>query len=135
MSDAKSTLAREHQLHGLQPVLPVADVGASACFFEQVLGFDIEFLVGRPPTHARVKSGDGSYGQPIFIHLSLADRIPVEPCGELRIHVGRAIDVLFRAYAERGAKVVASPADRPWGLREFVIAEPNGHLLRFCAEA
>jgi len=128
-------LARKHELHGLQPVLPVADVNASAAFFEEVLGFEVEFLVGTPATHGRVRTGDGSYGQPIFIHLGLADPSRFKPCGELRIHVGRELDALFTAYAARGAKVIAAPVTQPWGLREFVIAEPNGHLLRFCGEA
>ena len=134
-SGSADTHASRHELHGLQPVLPVVDVSASAAFFEQVLGFEVEFLLGTPATHGRVRSGDGSYGQPVFIHLSLADPAQFKPCGELRIHVGHELDALFNTYAERGARVVAAPVNQPWGLREFVIAEPNGHLLRFCAEA
>jgi len=91
-------IARRHELHGLQPVLPVADVAASARFFERVLGFEIDFLYGAPATHGRVKSGDGSCGQPIFIHLSQAMPEDIRPSGELRMHVGRGLDALFDAY-------------------------------------
>jgi hypothetical protein len=28
--------------------------------------------------------------------------------------------------------VVEAPTSQPWGLREFAIREPDGHILRFC---
>ena len=130
-------LASRHQLHGLQPVLTVADVKAAADYFVRVLGFELDFLYGDPPSHGRVKSGDGSYGQPIYVHLSPPgdDEIGLRPTGELRIHVGHDIDALCDAYVRRGADVVQSPTTQPWGLREFLVLEPNGHYIRFCAEA
>ncbi len=132
-----SELASHHQLHGVQPVLTVADVTAAARYFVEVLGFDLDFMVGEPPVHGRVKTGDGTYGQPIYIHLSLAgdDEIGRQPTGELRIHVGHDVDALCGAYRSRGAEIVHPPTSQPWGLREFVVLEPNGHYLRFCAEA
>ena len=134
-SQAAQDLAHRYQLHGVQPVLPVTDVAASAAFFAQSLGFEIEFLHGSPPSHGRVRSGDGSYGQPIYIHLTLAASQEVRPSGELRIHVGRELDALHAEYVRRGVQVICAPVTQPWGLREFVIREPNGHVLRFCAEA
>lgn len=132
-----SKLAAHHQLHGVQPVLTVADVAAAARFFVDVLGFDLDFLYGEPPVHGRVKTGDGTYGQPIYVHLSLPkeDEAGRPPTGELRIHVGHAVDALCEVYRERGAHIVQEPTSQPWGLREFVVLEPNGHHLRFCAEA
>lgn len=131
-----SDLADRHQLHGVQPVLTVADVEASAKYFADVLGFEIDFLYGSPPVHGRVKTGDGSYGQPIYIHLSLPgdDELGRQPTGELRIHVGADIDGLCQAYQQRGANVVQEPTSEPWGLREFVVLGPDDHYLRFCAE-
>jgi len=128
-------LGRKHQLHGVQPVLPVADVAASAGFFRDVLGFDVDFLEGDPPVHGRVKKGDGSWGQPIYIHLTLAAPAEVRPSGELRIHVGRDLDGLFEVYRRSGVEVVFPPVSQSWGLREFAVRESNGHVLRFCAEA
>lgn len=133
-SISKTTLADHHQLHGLQPVLPVADVAKSATYFSEVLGFEVDFLVGDPPRHGRVKKGDGSYGHPIFIHLSKADPDAIRPGSELRIHVGHDLDGLFEAYRGRGVDIISVPVVQPWGLREFAIREPNGHVLRFCAE-
>lgn len=133
--EAAESIPQRYELHGLQPVLPVADVSASAAFFALVLGFEVDFLYGTPPTHGRVKAGDGSEGQAIFIHLSQAQPEAIYPSGELRIHVGRNLDALCDEYTRRGAQVISPPTTQPWGLREFVLREPNGHLFRFCAEA
>jgi uncharacterized glyoxalase superfamily protein PhnB len=125
-------LAQLHQLHGLQPVLSVSDLAASMRFYCEVLGFELDFLWGDPPSYGRVRhSGDGA---PIYIHLSSAPREQIAPC-ELRIHVGRDVDGLHAAYASRGANVGALPKDQPWGLREFELRDPDGHLLIFGAEA
>ena len=131
-----SELAAHHQFHGVQPVLSVADVAAAARYFVDVLGFDLDFVYGEPPVHGRVKTGDGTYGQPIYIHLSLAgdDERGRQPTGELRLHVGHDVDALCEVYRSRGAEIVHPPTSQPWGLREFLVREPNGHFLRFCAE-
>ncbi|NNL67688.1 MAG: VOC family protein [Myxococcales bacterium] len=125
-------LGRKHELHGVQPVLPTADVAATAAWFRDVLGFDLEFLEPGPPAHARVMKGDGSYGAPIYIHLSESPAEEVRPSGELRIHVGKDPDGLYAAYVARGVEVIFEPVWQPWGLREFAIRERNGHVLRFC---
>lgn len=131
-------LGRTHEFHGVQPVLPVRDVAASAHYFRDVLGFRIDFLHSNreeePPVHGRVCQGDGSWGQPVYIHLTLAGPEGVRPCGELRVHVGRDLDGLFEAYRARGVEVVLTPTSQPWGLREFAVRDLDGHLLRFCAE-
>ncbi len=131
----REDLGRKHQFHGLQPVLPVWEVAASAQYFHEVLGFEIDFLEGDPPIHGRVTKGDGSWGHPIYIHLSKAAPEEVRPSGELRIHVGHDLDGLFEAYRRLGVEVVFTPVSQAWGLREFAVREINGHVLRFCAEA
>lgn len=132
---APSDLGRAHELHGVQPVLPVRDVATAAAYFRDVLGFEIDFLVGEPPAHGRIMKGDGTYGQPIYIHLTLAAPEEVRPSGELRIHVGRDLDGLFETYRSRGCDVVFAPTSQAWGLREFAIRAIDGHVLRFCSEA
>jgi len=126
-------LGRKHQLHGVQPVLPVSDVAASATFFQSVLGFDIDFLESDPPIHGRVKVV-GNWGHPVYIHLSLAEPEEVRPSGEIRIYVGHDLDGLFAEYRRLGVEIVFTPVSQPWGLREFAVREINGHVLRFCKE-
>ena len=130
----RDDLGRKHQFHGVQPVLPVGDVAASAKYFCDVLGFELDFLEGDPPVHGRIKKGDGSWGQPVYIHLTQDAPDNVRPSGELRIYVGQDLDGLFDAYRGLGVSVVFAPVSQPWGLREFAVHELNGHTLRFCAE-
>jgi uncharacterized glyoxalase superfamily protein PhnB len=126
-------LARHHQLHGVQPVLPVPDVLGAADWFARVLGFEVDFVIGDPPAHGRVKLGDGSWGDPIYIHLSLQHG-SIQPCGQTRLHVGHDIDGLHRHALAQGAAVLQPPLDQPWGLREFVLLAPGGHQLVLGAE-
>jgi glyoxylase I family protein len=128
---AGGEIARRHQLHGVQPVLPVPNVEAAAGWFRDVLGFDIEFLIGTPPDYGRVRAGDGSWGQPIFIHLRQGAPAPCE----VRLHVGRDVDGLYRHAVAAGGKALGEPEDQPWGLREFDLEAPGGHLLILGAEA
>lgn len=48
------------------------------------------------------------------------------------IHVGHDVDGLHAAYVRRGVDIVEPLASQPWGLREFALREPDGHVLRFC---
>jgi catechol 2,3-dioxygenase-like lactoylglutathione lyase family enzyme len=126
-------LAQQHELHGLQPVLAVADLAASLHFYCALLDLELDFVWGEPPHYGRVKHL--GHGAPIFLHLSQVEPGGVLPPAELRFHVGRDVDGLCAAYAARGAVVVAPPTTRPWGLREFALRDPDGHLVIFGAEA
>lgn len=136
MSDAKApsiSLGTLHEFHGVQPVLPVADAARAARYFCDVLGFELDFIAGEPPSYARVKKGDRSYGDPVYIRLWQCRRREGDRWhGEIVIHVGQDVDGLHAAYAKRGVDVVEAPVSQPWGLREFAIREPDGHVLRFC---
>ncbi len=131
------TLAQHHQIHGVQPVLPVPDVVAAAHWFVRVLGFEIDFLHGEPvPWHGRVKAGvlgDGGWGAPVYIHLS-QETGAIQACGETRLHVGHDIDGLHAHALAQGATVLMPPTDQPWGLREIEIQAPGGHRLVLGAE-
>ncbi|MBL8306932.1 MAG: VOC family protein [Rubrivivax sp.] len=124
-------LAQKHQLHGVQPVLAVPDVTAAAQWFVDILGFTLEFTHGEPPQHARVKLGDRSWGDPIYIHLS---RREAAAPAEVRLHAGHDIDGLHAHAAAQGAHVLQPPTDQPWGLRELVLEAPGGHRLVIGAE-
>ena len=127
-------LAQHHQLHGVQPVLPVPDVAAAADWFVRVLGFTLDFLHGEPPcVHGRVKLGDRSHGDPIYIHLSRNEGL-IQPCGETRLHVGHDIDGLHAHVVAQGGTVLLAPTNQPWGLREIVVQAPGGHRLVLGAE-
>jgi catechol 2,3-dioxygenase-like lactoylglutathione lyase family enzyme len=152
-------LGTHHRFHGIQPVLPVADAARAARYFRDVLGFELDFIAGEPPSYARVKhvppgadeagatphggapglerpgaaQGDRSHGDPVYIRLWQCGTREARPWrGEIVIHVGHDLDGLHAAYLKRGVTIVEAPVSQPWGLREFAIREPDGHVLRFC---
>ena len=127
------SVAQHHQTHGVQPVLPVPDVSAAADWFCRVLGFQIDFLHGEPAVHGRVKLGDRSWGDPVYIHLSHAEGA-IHPCGQTRLHVGHDIGGLHDHVLAQGATVLLPPTDQPWGLREIIVQGPAGHHLVLGAE-
>jgi len=140
---AAPSLGTRHQFHGLQPVLPVSDVSRAARWFRDVLGFELDFIAGEPPSYARVKHvpagvdgappGGRSDGDPVYLRLWQCNGRDERPWrGEFVIHVGYDIDGLHAAYVKRGVTVIEPIVSQPWGLREFAIREPDGHVLRFC---
>jgi catechol 2,3-dioxygenase-like lactoylglutathione lyase family enzyme len=145
VANAAVPLSVRHGFHGLQPVLPVADVARAARWFCEVLGFQLDFIAGEPPSYARVRhlpaqpaapgwQGAVDGAAPFYIRLWQCGARPAPPWrGELVVHVGHDIDGLHAAYAARGVTVLEPPVSQPWGLREFAIREPDGHVLRFCA--
>jgi hypothetical protein len=128
-----SALARQHQLHGAQPVLPVLHVAAAADWFVRMLGFEVDFLLGEPPAYGRVKLGDRSWGDQIHIHLQ-GTAGDITPCGATRLHVGHDVDGLHAHLQRQGAEALTAPQDQPWGLREISLRAPGGHLLVLGAE-
>ncbi|MGJ7491894.1 VOC family protein [Variovorax sp. ZT4R33] len=132
-------LGTRHQFHGVQPVLPVADAARAARYFCDVLGFELDFIAGEPPSYARVKHvptgaapGDRSYGDPVYLRLWQVNVREARPWrGEIVIHVGYDLDGLHATYVKRGVEIIEPPTSQPWGLREFAVREPDGHVLRF----
>ena len=136
MSDAIPTesgpdLGTKHQFHGVQPTLPVRDVARSVAYYQTVLGFEVDFLHGDPPTFGRVMKGDRTFGDPVYLRFAASPADPPPTAGEVAIHVGHDVDGLFAAYRALGVVVVDPIASQPWGLREFRVADLDGHVLRF----
>lgn len=127
-------LGTRHQFHGVQPVLPVADAARAARYFCDVLGFELDFIAGEPPSYARVKHVPAAgQGEAVYLRLWQVNTREARPWrGEIVIHVGRDLDGLHAAYVKRGVDILEPPASQPWGLREFALREPDGHVLRFC---
>lgn len=113
---------------GLQPyafVLAVNDLPASARYFIDVLGFELEWrdddnwqalrcggvriMIGHCPDAPRPADlGDHSY----FAYLLVDD-----------------VDDFHAELAKRRAIILHAPTNRTWGKREMAIATPEGHRM------
>jgi catechol 2,3-dioxygenase-like lactoylglutathione lyase family enzyme len=128
--------ADRNELHGIQPVHRVRDVGASVAYYRDVLGFEVDFVHGDPPAHARVASGDRTSGTAVRIRFEQLSPGAVGNAGDgyCYIHVGHDLDGLHEAYRSRGVTILQEPRNHSWGLRDFYIRDCDGYVFCFAGE-
>jgi uncharacterized glyoxalase superfamily protein PhnB len=116
------------RLHTAAPMLPVDDASATAEYYRATLGFEIERLEGTPPYYAVVRRDS------VSIHLSEREDTskPIERCA-VYVTVS-AVDALYDEYREKGIELFAPPENQDSGMREFELADMNGHFLTFGQE-
>lgn len=107
------------------PIFATVDVVQTLEYYKEVLGFDSTWTWGEPPTFGGASCGGTS------IMFNFQPELAANVSGHQHwINVEDA-DASFSNHVARGAEVVEPIADRPWGFREYVLADPNGYHLRF----
>lgn len=104
------------------PSICVPDVLAAAHYYVESLGFSLGFTWGDPPAIAGVNLGD--------VQIFLERGTPSPEGVALYFVVGNA-DELFEFQRENGATVLAPPADRDYGLRDYRVRDPYGYPVSF----
>jgi len=110
------------------PEIPTANVDQTAAYYVERLGFTLDWgddqggIAGISRENCRLfltnRSFRESYGNtgPILIWLNL--------------HSKAEVDALFAEWKAAQAKIISEPEDKPWKLREFMAADPDGNLIR-----
>lgn len=109
------------------PVLQVLDVKRSEAFYCEKLGFRSHGTWGEGPGFAIVQHGR------VTIALDRTrdgGPIPTNQYCAAYVYIADA-DALCTKFRKRGVEVVRGPEDMPYGLRDFDIRDPDGHLLAF----
>ena len=119
----------------------VEDVDASARFYAEALGFEVE---RREPGYAHLRRGDAELG------LASVTLLPEDGPGPAftRKAVARGrgagveivleVDDLSKAAqaVEAGGYALLEPEqDRPWGLRDLRVIDPDGYYVRVTTRA
>jgi catechol 2,3-dioxygenase-like lactoylglutathione lyase family enzyme len=106
-------------------VLPVRDLDASLRYFRDVLGFREEFRFGE---YAGIAQGE------CCIHLSQQGNPNTAEPGSGAIYIFcDEVDSYFAEIVGRGANVAEPPRDYEYGMRDFVVRDPDGNRLSFGA--
>ena len=110
------------------PEIPVSDLAAAAEYYRDKLGFTIDWIaadielagISRDDCRLflagprfREERGNAS---PVIVWLNLQSK------GD--------VDELHRAWRSTDAILLCAPESKPWGLHEFIAADPDGNRLR-----
>jgi uncharacterized glyoxalase superfamily protein PhnB len=120
-------------LKDVAPILLVRDVKASAAFFQQRLGFKIDFLHGLPPFYGAV-SRDGVclhiryVHQPLFAQAAVQEKSLI--CASIQVS---NVQGLFKEFKARGVEFAQTLTKQAWGGTDFQVRDPDGNVISFVA--
>jgi hypothetical protein len=109
------------------PILPSRSVNDTLAFFRR-LGFDGK-IWGEPYSYGILRRGT------VELHFfTQEDLRPAESASGCYIRVSD-VETIYQAFALAGLPREGIPRqdsleDKPWGMREFAIVDPDGNLLR-----
>ncbi|MEM7131076.1 MAG: VOC family protein [Chloroflexota bacterium] len=119
------------------PMLVVPDLEATTRYYEEKLGFEIEFVLDDDSMRYAVVHRNG-----FFIHF-IGGHVESEPGakGGVNISVTNA-DELYAEFQSKGAFSKSFPTsytamrehppeDKAYGTRDFIMIDPNGYVLAF----
>lgn len=118
-------------LRGLTLNLLVGDIARALPFHREVLGAEVVYS---DPDFAVLRHGDAEWMlhadhayQDHPLHERLSKDLPRGVGAELRLH-GRNPDEAEAAAHKHGFTVLASAKDKPHGLREVFLVDPDGYV-------
>ena len=121
---------RAPKAYSTVPVISVPDVQRTAEYYRDVLGFEIEFLFGAPPTYGAVSLATWAATGAHIRFVQRESELSTNSVS-LYVNVGPDIDVLCETYRRNGATIKSGPTVMPWGMKEFTVTDWNGYALCF----
>jgi predicted enzyme related to lactoylglutathione lyase len=107
--------------HGSATTFHVSDLNASMKYYTEILGFSERFRFG---DYAGVEYED------IQIHLSGPKATNKKEIGQGGIYIFcDDVDGYYSEVKSKGAKIQAAPKDYEYGMRDFVIEDPDCNLI------
>jgi uncharacterized glyoxalase superfamily protein PhnB len=138
MSDHAEMISTKAVVAGAEPQLFVADIRTSCEFFRAKLGFAIAFTYGEPPFYAQVRR-EGAR-----INLRCVDRPVIDAdlrdreqllSASVTVATAEEIKALFLEFQAASATFFQTLKREPWGVRDFIVKDPDGNLLLFAGPA
>ena len=110
------------------PVIATSDVPATLAYFSDTLGFTPQWSWGEPPVYAGIRAG----GALLYVThdpdmaATIKDR-QLRPDISLWVH---DIDAIYALHRSQKAEIAEELTARPWGVRQYVVIDPNGYHLK-----
>ena len=104
------------------PILFSRDVKQSLKYYTEVLGFNDSWEWGNPTDFGGVVKDDVE----IFFCLNGQGN----PGTWLAIIVDD-VDAYYESIKNKGAKVLSAPESMEWNMREMLVQDPDGNIIRF----
>jgi uncharacterized glyoxalase superfamily protein PhnB len=113
------------------PILFVRDVRKAAAFYEEKLGFQVDFLHGNPPFYGSVSRGHACLHlrfvhEPNFAALAAREGSLILATIEVR-NVKR----LFEQYERSGVELAQRLVRQAWGGIDFHVRDVDGNVISF----
>ena len=110
------------------PVIATSDVLGTVRYFEQTLGFKQQWIWGDPPVYSGVRAG----GALLYVthDPELASTIRERRLAPDIVLWVSDIDSVYAHHRATRANITEELTARPWGVRQYVVREPNGYLLK-----
>jgi uncharacterized glyoxalase superfamily protein PhnB/GNAT superfamily N-acetyltransferase len=108
--------------HHSTPILFSSDIRKSIAYYTEILGFDSKWEWGDPPTFGGVNKD--------VVNLFFCKECQGHPGTWIAVMVDN-VDELHERIKAKGGKVLSPPEDKEWGLREMLVEDPDGHIIRF----
>jgi predicted enzyme related to lactoylglutathione lyase len=106
---------------GVTTNLPVADIDAARGFYADYLGLKVEEM--NLGWVARYGSPDGRAS------VQLVTRDATSPQDSvISVHLGSDVDEAYAEAQRRGYEIVHPLTDEPWGVRRFLVRDPDGNV-------
>ena len=109
---------RDVEFINFRPNLLVKDIETSVAFYRDVIGLEV-----------RNSMKDGSF---VLLGKGLAEVALVQtddpPAEQAYLYV-RGVEALSQRCKDAGSEIVRGLVDHPWGNRDFVVRDPDGHLI------
>jgi uncharacterized glyoxalase superfamily protein PhnB len=118
-------------LNSAVPILLVRDVTASAAYFQERLGFEIDFLYGDPPFYGSVSRGEACLNLRFVRDPTFAQLAAREASLILAIIEVSDVQALFAEFVGRGARIAQPPTHEDWGGTDLHVRDPDGNVIAF----
>ena len=104
------------------PILRSENVRKSIEYYTEVLGFENKWEWDDPPTFGGVSKNS--------VEIFFCEKGQGQPGTWISIMVDK-VDELYESIKAKGGKIKCMPESMEWGIREMLVEDPDGHMIRF----